>query len=247
MATRTLFENSAEIGVFSKLTNKYCLIAIGGNENFYSVFESDLAGHIPIIHTSIASTRIIGRLCCGNSHGLLLPSITTDTELQLIRNSLPETVKVERLEERLSALGNCVVCNDYVALVHPDLDRATEEIIADTLNVDVFRTMIAGNVLVGSYCALSNQGGLVHPMVSVEELDELSSLLQLPLCAGTLNRGSEVIAAGMVVNDWTAFCGAETTATEIAVVENIFRLNEGKDGNEKHGIRFDLVETLGVY
>lgn len=30
---------------------------------------------------------------------------------------------MQRVEERLSALGNVVVCNDYVALVHPDLDR----------------------------------------------------------------------------------------------------------------------------
>ena len=38
-----------------------------------------------------------------------------------------------RVEERLSALGNVVACNDYVALVHPDLDRETEEVLADTL------------------------------------------------------------------------------------------------------------------
>jgi hypothetical protein len=28
------FENSCEVGVFSKLTNAYCLVAIGGSENF---------------------------------------------------------------------------------------------------------------------------------------------------------------------------------------------------------------------
>jgi translation initiation factor 6 (eIF-6) len=38
---------------------------------------------------------------------------------------------------------------------------------------------LAGNVLVGSYCAFSNQGGLVHPKTSIEDLDELSSLLQV--------------------------------------------------------------------
>lgn len=27
------------------------------------------------------------------------------------------------MEERLSALGNVIACNDYVALVHTDLDR----------------------------------------------------------------------------------------------------------------------------
>lgn len=35
MATRAHFEKSCEIGVFSKLTNTYCLTAIGASENFY--------------------------------------------------------------------------------------------------------------------------------------------------------------------------------------------------------------------
>ena len=37
--TRTHFENNNEVGVFSKLTNAYCLVAIGGSENFYSAFQ----------------------------------------------------------------------------------------------------------------------------------------------------------------------------------------------------------------
>jgi translation initiation factor 6 len=65
-------------------------------------------------------------LLTGNKNGLLVPNTTTDIELQHIRNSLPDKVKVHRVEERLSALGNVIACNDYVALVHPDLDRVSK-------------------------------------------------------------------------------------------------------------------------
>lgn len=94
--------------------------------------------------------------------------------------------------------------------------------------MEVFRQSIAGNALVGSYCVFTNQGGLVHPNTSMAEKEELSSLLQVPLVAGTVNRGSDVIGAGLVANDWTAFCGLDTTSTEITVVEEIFKLGGGQ-------------------
>jgi translation initiation factor 6 len=244
MAVRAQFEGNNEIGVFAKLTGRYCLVAIGGSENFYSVFESALSDHIPVVHASVAGCRIIGRLCAGNKHGLLVPNTTTDQELQHIRNSLPDAVKIQRVEERLSALGNVIACNDSVALVHPDLDRDTEEIIADVLQVEVFRQTIANNVLVGSYCTLNNLGGLVHPKTSTDHLDELATLLQIPLMAGTVNRGSDVIGGGMVVNDWSAFCGLDTTSTELSVIESIFKLGDVHASGIATELRESLIDSM---
>ena len=124
--------------------------------------------------------------------------------------------------------------------------QETEEIVSDVLGVEVFRRSIAGNALVGSYCVITNQGGLVHPATSMAEKEELSSLLQIPLVAGTINRGSDVIGAGLVANDWTAFCGLDTTSTEISVVEEIFKLGGG-DNTVMDSMKNYILEDMYQY
>lgn len=64
MAVRTQFESSNDIGVFVRLTNAYCLVGVGGSENFYSTFESELSDHIPVIHSSIGMFELIWKTHC---------------------------------------------------------------------------------------------------------------------------------------------------------------------------------------
>ncbi|CAD2098732.1 eukaryotic translation initiation factor 6, putative [Plasmodium vinckei] len=246
MAIRVQFENSNEVGVFSRLTNSYGLIALGGSENFSSVFEAELSQHIPIVYATIGGTRVIGRVCVGNRKGLLVSSICTDQELLHLRNSLPDDVKIKRVEERLSALGNCITCNDYVGLIHTDIDRETEEIVQDVLDIEVFRTSIAGNLLVGTYSYFTNNGGLLHAMTTSQEIEELSELLQIPLITGTINRGSDLIGSGLVANDWSAFCGMDTTAIELNIIEKIFKLNNIEDTNIEDTFKYksSIVQTM---
>jgi len=208
------------------------------------VFESELSGHIPVIHATISGCRFVGRVTVGNRRGLLVPNTTNDMELQHLRNSLPDSVVVQRIEERLSALGNIVATNDHVALIHPDTDRETEDVIADVLGVEVFRQTVGGQPLVGSYCKFTNQGGIVHPRTTVEDIEELSSLLQVPLVAGTVNRGSDVLGGGVVVNDWSAFVGLDTTGTEISVIESIFKLSGRGTQQAQSSIVTDIRSSL---
>jgi len=84
----------------------------------------------------------------------------------------------------------------------------------------------------------------VHTRTTIEAKDELSNMLQIPLVAGTVNRGSDLIGAGLVVNDWCAFAGLNTTSTELSVIESIFKLQDSEPTAIVKGLRSGLIDEM---
>lgn len=77
------------------------------------------------------------------------------------------------------------------------------------------------------------------------QMKKLSNCDKTPfaLQAGTVNRGSEVIGAGCIVNDWSAFVGMSSTSTEISVIESVFRLNDAHPTSVSSTLRASLIES----
>jgi translation initiation factor 6 len=191
MVSRCKYRNASEIEAYTRITSSYAILPSGTSEreSFFSVFEKPLSEYIPVLSASITATSIIGRLCVGNSKGLLLPLVTTDHELQQIRDCLPDSVVVERVDEPFSALGNVISCNDYIAIHHPELDSETIEVIGDVLGVDAFPQIIGEESLVGTHSVFSNRGGVVFPPISPSEMEALAGQLSIELTVATVNRG----------------------------------------------------------
>ncbi len=59
-----------------------------------------MSEHIPVVHTSINGCHFVGRVAVGNKRGLLVPSTTTDQELQHLRNALPDSIVIQRIDVR---------------------------------------------------------------------------------------------------------------------------------------------------
>lgn len=239
MSHRLEIESTSEIGAYITLTNNYCMIGELRSKNTLKYLLENL--DMPVVETKINGIPMLGSLCRGNKNGLILPSTTTDQELYHIRNSLPENVIVKRINERLNALGNIVLCNDNICIVHADIDKETEEEIQDILKVQVFRQNIGREPLVGKYACLNNQGMLVHPETFEESMKELTELLEVNVIAGTINSGCPRIGGGLVVNDWTCFAGRKTSNIELSVIESVFELGDDIDIESKKKFIIDEI------
>jgi translation initiation factor 6 len=200
------------IGVFATCTENVVLVPIGTKPEICAILEDSLDARV--IETLVNGSVVIGALSRGNSNGFLFSYGTDAREMQELTG-----VKAEILPDRLNAVGNVVLANDFAALVHPDLSDRAIETIASTLKVEVYRGTIAGIKNVGMAGVVTNKGLLVHPKVTSSEREILEQIFKLPVNIGTTNFGTQMLGSGLLANSKSYLAGSDTTGPELGRIE----------------------------
>lgn len=209
----TIF-GSPNIGVYIYANNKIALLPPDVPEKLEKQVREVLG--VDTFRVSVAGSRLLGVFVAGNDVGIVLPRVAKDEEVELLRSIARQAeLNVAVLREvRETGLGNLVLTSDKGCFVSTLLSEVTRE-VADALGLDCESGVIAGSPLVGSLAVVTNNGLALPPLVSEEEMRELSSIFKVPANVVTVNRGRFFLRAGLIANDRGALVGEETTGIEL--------------------------------
>lgn len=210
------FGGDANIGVFSRVFDDIAVVPPTAPEEFRSALTDVL--DVDLVITTIQGSEIIGSLLGGNNGGFVVSGLASEDEISLLRDYR----EVCLLEKGMNAAGNIILANDSLACIHPDMPTVVAQEIGELLRTPVIRISLAGIKTVGMAGAATNQGILVHPRTTRQELAQLEGVTDLPIGVGSVNMGSGLVGTGLVANRAGYLAGTETSGFELGRIEDVF-------------------------
>ena len=210
--SKTIILGNSSLGIFASATEKFAIVPFGIKESSQEIIKDTLG--INIVQTTIANSVLVGTLVVGNSSTLFVPSNIGDKEIRNIKESLESDVEIVEIDSKFTALANLILMNDKGAIISDVFERKAQNQIKDILNVNVTAGSLLGSPLVGSIAMCTNRGALVHPLLSEEEIDEISSILRVKTDVCTINRGIPYPRVGILANSKGAVLGTDSTGPE---------------------------------
>ena len=217
MIARTDFEGDSNVGAFGIATDRFVFVSSNMSEKSLDVLEK--AFNLPLVQATVATLDAIGLVSVATSNGILVPYTVSDEELAELKNA--SDIRVDWLDDKMTALGNIIIANDNGAMCHPDFDFKARQKISDTLGVEVVPGSLAKLPIVGANAIATNQGAIVHPMATRGEIELLAQLLKVHVEVGTVNRGSPYTSLGVLANIDSMIAGTETTGVELAHISQV--------------------------
>ncbi len=210
---------SPNIGIFVKANDSIILVPYG----FAETKTEKLADYLQVseVYTSIAGTRLLGPMTAMNNNGILLPSLASDEEVQMLKQS--SHLNVARVKSKFTAIGNLIATNDNGAIISPLLKDDADGQVQDVLGVPASSMSVGGFVQTGSMVVATNGGAGIHPKATEDEVKEISEILQVPAEPVTVNGGVPFLSSGIVANMKSVVVGSLTSGPELIMLSRIFK------------------------
>ncbi|HET6730399.1 MAG TPA: translation initiation factor IF-6 [Nitrososphaeraceae archaeon] len=212
---------SPNLGLYVRTNNNTILLPFGFAETKTSKLKEYLEVE-NVIPTSIGGTRLIGAMSVINNNGILLSSITSDDEIEIIKRACDLTV--ERLSSKFTAVGNLILANDRGALVSPLFKGEVDKQIREVLGVPVISSNIAGYYQIGSMIVATDTGAAVHPRATEEEIENISEILKVEIEPVTVNGGMPFLSSGLLANSKSVIAGSLTSGPELIMISRAFKV-----------------------
>jgi translation initiation factor 6 len=209
--SKTIILGNSSLGIFALATEKYAVVPFGIKESSQKIITETLG--IKVAQTTIANSVLVGTLIVGNSDTLFVPSNIGDKEISIIKESLDDKLEIIEVNSKFTALANLIVMNDKGAIISDVFENKAQNQIKDALS-NVTVGSLLGSPLVGSIAMSTNRGALVHPLLSEEEISEISSILRVRTDVCTINRGIPYPRVGILANSKGAVLGTDSTGPE---------------------------------
>lgn len=202
------------IGVTIYNTENFALAPIGAPKSLVNLISNTLG-----VEVIKVPERIIGTLIIGNSHGFVISNVLSlEVTEQIETTGLPIYQAPE-----FFAFGNVALVNDHGGLISPIVPPIIREKIQSILKVPLTTRTLGGSDLVGSLGFVTNYGGLLTPQANEEEIAFTKQTLNLQeIGVGSINKGSDFIASGIIGNTKGMLIGRETTGIEIMEITRCF-------------------------
>ncbi|WP_455392279.1 translation initiation factor IF-6 [[Eubacterium] cellulosolvens] len=206
------------LGIFCAANEDFALVPIDMEKRHQNKLSETLK--IEVVPILIAGSRLIGSLLVMNSTGAIVNNFVETSELLKLKKFINVTI----LDDKLNAIGNNILTNDKAALVHTQFSQKSIKEIEETLDVEVMKGTIAGQKTVGTTAVITKSGGLCHPKVTKEELENLKAFFKTDIITGTANYGAPLIGACLIANSKGVVTGTTTTGIELGRIEDGFNL-----------------------
>jgi translation initiation factor 6 len=211
---------SPNIGLFARANDRVIILPFG----FAETKTNKLKEYLEIeeeVSVSVAGTRLIGAMTVMNNNGILVPSIASNEEIQILKQATG--LNVESLRSKFTAIGNLISTNDNGALVSPLFKGEVDRQLRDVLGVPVHSMTVSGFIQTGSMVVATNTGAAVHPKATEEEVRIISETLQVQVEPLTVNGGVPFLSSGIIANSKSVIVGSLTSGPELVMLSRAFR------------------------